>query len=170
MVGAAHCGRDGEHRSESTTEDAFCCRTKQPFANAAEPVRAHDDQVGALPRGGSEDHVSRVSHSYIEAHIGGIWDSVRPCFGGELAKSRLGLGVNEITTEPQFGRFSQEGFDRVDNRQPAPSSSSEHLRPSKGVARLLGEINRAEQRAKGGHIVHRVTELLAAGVPNTTDT
>jgi hypothetical protein len=102
--GVADCGRDCEHRCVSTTENTLGCRAKEPFANAAEPVCAHHDQVGALPRGGFEDYLSWVSHSYVEVRIGGMGDFVGPCFGGELTKSRLGLSVNEIEAEPQSGR------------------------------------------------------------------
>ena len=123
-------------------------------------MRAHYDQVGALPRSGFEDDVSWISHSYVEVHIGGIGDFFGPCFGGELPKSGLGLSVNEIEAETQSGRFSKEGVDRAENRQAGVSSSSESLRPPKRMARLLGEINGTEERAKGDHVVHRVTELL----------
>ena len=77
----------------STTENTLRCRAKEPFANAAEPVRAHHDQIGALHRGGFEDDVSWISHSYVEIRIGGIGDFIGPCFGSELTKSGLGLSV-----------------------------------------------------------------------------
>ena len=90
---------------------------------------AHHDQVGALPRGGFEDYVSWISHSYVEVRIGGMGDFVGPCFGGELTKSGLGLSVNKIEAEPQSGRFSQQGIDRAEDGQAALSSSSESLGP-----------------------------------------
>ena len=58
---------------------------------------------------------------------------VGPCFGGELTKSGLGLSVNEIEAEPQSGRFSQQGIDRVEDGQAALSSSSESLGPPQGM-------------------------------------
>ena len=95
---------------------------------------AHYDQVSALPRGGFEDYVSWISHSYVEVRIGGMGDFLGPCFGRELTKSGLGLSVNEIEAEPQSGRFSQQGIDRVEDGQAALSSSSESLGPPQGMA------------------------------------
>jgi hypothetical protein len=43
---------------------------------------------------------------YLEIHIGDIGGFAGRCFGGELPKSRLGLSVNEVKVEPQFGGFS----------------------------------------------------------------
>ena len=97
-------------------------------------MRAHHDQVGALPRGGFEDDVGWISHSYVEVRIGGVGVFVGPCFGGELTKSGLGLSVNEIEAEPQSGRFSQQRIDRAKDGQATPSSSSESLGPPQGMA------------------------------------
>jgi hypothetical protein len=96
-------------------------------------VCAHHDQVGALPRGGFEDYISWISHSYVEVRIGGMGDFVGPCFGGELTKCWLGLSVHKIEAEPQSGRVSQQGIDRAEDGQAALSSSSESLGPPQGM-------------------------------------
>ena len=94
---------------------------------------AHYDQVSALPRGGFEDYISWISHSYVEVRIDGMGDFVGPCFGGELTKCGRGLSVHKIEAEPQSGRVSQQGIDRAEDGQAALSSSSESLRPAEGM-------------------------------------
>ena len=64
---------------------------------------------------------SRITSArpYVDIHIGGVGDFLRPCFG-ELPKSRVGLTVNEVKVESQFGRFSQEGSTAFTNVRRPP--------------------------------------------------